>query len=63
VWNYGRGDGLEKALCLMNIIQKRFPQDSVVLDGDTRTPVVRHGGREYRFKGDKRVAFPKAEDF
>jgi hypothetical protein len=29
VWNYGRGDGLERALCLANIWKARHPQETI----------------------------------
>jgi len=36
VWNYGRGDGMEKAICLLNIIRARVPQATSGIKGDGR---------------------------
>jgi hypothetical protein len=63
VWNYRRGDGLEKALCLMNIVKSRAPQDPVSLDGDGVTIVVKTGEREHRFLTAKKVPLPRADEF
>lgn len=63
VWNYGRGDGLEKALCLMNIIKNRRPDDSLVLKGDGKKIVVRHGNDEYAFTSEKALELPVDSDF
>ena len=63
VWNYGRGDGLEKALCFMNIIKARFPQDSITLKGDGRKIAVKHGKKEYGFESLKGLELPKDSDF
>ena len=39
VWNFQRGDGVERAICLANVWKKRYPQQviSVDVDGDTVT--------------------------
>lgn len=62
VWNYGRGDGMEKAICLMNILRSRFPQDKPVLSGDGATVKVAHQGAEYSFVSSKELTVPKEED-
>ncbi|UCE33722.1 MAG: hypothetical protein JSV40_10975, partial [Deltaproteobacteria bacterium] len=63
VWNYGRGDGLEKANCILNIIRKRHPQEDVRLKGDGRTVVVcREDGTEFGFKSEKNLELPREED-
>ncbi len=53
VCNFGRGDGLEKALCLMNVLKNRFPQDAVTMSGDKNTVVVKHQQAEYAFVSNK----------
>ncbi len=62
VWNYGRGDGLEKAVCLLNIARLKEPEGEAVLDGDGGTVVVRSSGNEYRFVTTKGLALPAASD-
>jgi hypothetical protein len=63
VWNYGRGDGLEKALLLANILKQRHPEramtlhvspDAAVLsvDGHSGSGV---GGETYRFTSSKNL--------
>jgi len=63
VWNYNRGDGLEKALCLMNVLKARFPHDSVSLKGDGRNIVVAHDKKEYGFVSEKGLEMPQESDF
>ena len=63
VWNFSRGDGLEKALCLTNIIKNRFPQDNCVLEGDKEKIIVRHGKDEYAFTSKKGLELPVDKDF
>ncbi|MBD3393635.1 MAG: hypothetical protein GF418_15960 [Chitinivibrionales bacterium] len=63
VWNYGRGDGLEKAICLMNVIKNRGPDDEVRLDGDIGEVRVVHQNREYAFQTSKKLELPAQEDF
>jgi len=64
VWNYGRGDGLEKALCMMNIIRNRHPQENLRLKGDGKTVLVsRKDGAEYAFESSKGLELPREEDF
>jgi hypothetical protein len=63
VWNYGRGDGLEKALCLMNILKARFPHDTVSLKSDGRNIAVVHDKKEYGFVSEKGLDMPQESDF
>jgi hypothetical protein len=52
VVNYGRGDGIEKALVLANVIRQRNPeQDIDIIAGDDR--VVLKGQNAYRFLSSK----------
>jgi hypothetical protein len=56
VWNYRRGDGLEKAFCLANIWKARHPGDPVAIrsaDGVTRTTL---GGRTLEWPTAKGLA-------
>jgi hypothetical protein len=63
VWNFQRGDGLEKALCLMNIARSRYPQDRVRLGGGGRSACVSVRGRDYRFKAERPIPPPVDSDF
>ena len=52
VANYHRGDGLEKALFLANVIHQKFPNENIeiAVAGDS---VVLKGAGEYRFDSSK----------
>ncbi len=63
VWNYNRGDGLEKALCLMNVLKRRFPDDEIILKGDNRKVCVAISGKEYVFQTSKDLDLPEKSDF
>ncbi len=64
VWNYGRGDGLEKAISLMNILKHRIPEEKIRIEGDGTTVCVSvKGGNEYVFQTGKGLELPKKEDF
>jgi len=64
VWNFNRGDGLEKALCLMACIHSRFPDDTLRLKGDGDAVVVSHGAdKEYAFTSTKKLVLPQEADF
>jgi hypothetical protein len=63
IWNFQRGDGLEKALCLINIARHRYPQDIARLIADDRSACVCVKGSEYSFKTTRRIAPPAEEDF
>ena len=49
VWNYGRGDGVEKALLLANVLRSRHPGRAINVE-------VRPDGAELR-AGELKVAF------
>jgi len=63
VWNFQRGDGLEKALCLINIARHRYPGDTVRLTGDSTSVCVQVRGHDYRFKTVKGLDLPQDSDF
>ncbi len=55
VWNYRRGDGLEKALCLANIWKSRHPEDTIV---------IRLGGGQAQFRaGQTAVSWTTGKGF
>jgi len=53
VWNYGRGDGLEKAVLLANVLRLRRPDDDIMIDVAPEQAVVRAPGREVAFASAK----------
>ena len=64
VWNFGRGDGLEKAICMLNIWRHREPQDEIMLSGDSEAArVVKKGGAAYAFASIKGLPPPGPEEF
>jgi hypothetical protein len=63
VWNFQRGDGLEKALCFINVARHRYPQDTVRLSGDERNACVSVRGRDYRFETAKQLELPGDDEF
>ena len=64
VWNFGRGDGLEKALCLANILRDRFPDDVIRLEGDDATIWIEGPrGVHCRFATRKGLAPPVQTDW
>ncbi|MBN1576003.1 MAG: hypothetical protein JW913_05585 [Chitinispirillaceae bacterium] len=64
VWNYRHGDGLEKAICLMNILRNRSPGDQVTLEWESPDSVyLRHDRRKYTFPTRKKVPPPAENDF
>jgi hypothetical protein len=63
VWNYLRGDGLEKAFCLLNIIKNNNPDDTFTLTRDSGNVIVKHNNREYSFVTTKNVTLPQESDF
>jgi len=55
VWNYNRGDGLEKAICLANILKDRMPQDEVHISCDGKNAVVKSGNYNFTFATGKEL--------
>ena len=64
VWNFRRGDGLERALCMMNILRHRFPEDTVDLVRSSANEITVSQRRElFRFTTAKTVELPQKDDF
>lgn len=63
VWNFGRGDGLEKALCFINILKKHFPQEHYTLDYSGKKVNVKVKNADYTFTTTKQLNPPSDEDF
>ncbi len=58
VWNYGRGDGVEKALLLANVLRARHPGAPMAIDvkpGSATLRVGDGGNTTYRFRSDKHL--------
>lgn len=53
VWNYRRGDGLEKAILLANIMLARNPDSHVVIDVKPDNVVIHVSGREFQLSSAK----------
>ncbi|MBN1601158.1 MAG: hypothetical protein JW915_06090 [Chitinispirillaceae bacterium] len=63
VVNFGRGDGLEKAISLINHIKNAMPQDDFELCESNDSYVVKTGRKEFRFPSNKKVPLPERDDF
>jgi len=53
VWNYGRGDGAEKALLLANILRNREPNQEMKIEVLAGEAVLKAGAKVYRFPSQK----------
>jgi hypothetical protein len=53
VWNFQRGDGLERAIALANAWRSRHPESSVALASDGKAVVLKLDDRELRFESGK----------
>ncbi|NLL13540.1 MAG: hypothetical protein GX267_09060 [Fibrobacter sp.] len=63
VWNFQRGDGLEKAICLINILKNRYPDDLPHLKAVGKKIFVIHKTGEFQFQSSKDVEMPQQKDF
>ena len=57
VWNFRRGDGLEKAIALVNFIKNVYPQAEHSLQSDGKKVLVRVDGQEYMFDSLKGIDY------
>jgi len=53
VWNYGRGDGVEKALLLANIFRARHPEESILVHVAPDSAELQAGDRVIGFSSEK----------
>jgi len=53
VWNYGRGDGLEKALLLANILHSRAPDSPAQIEVEPHGAVLVRPGKRHAFTSGK----------
>jgi hypothetical protein len=56
VWNFRRGDGIEKAILLANIIMSRDPQAEVEIDIRNRKAMLVYNGSKYDFPSSKQLS-------
>lgn len=55
VWNYQRGDGLERALCLANIWKARHPETALTIEVESDRATLRGTGADISFSSHKGV--------
>jgi len=53
VWNFQRGDGLERAIALSNVWKSRHPDASIELTADGKDIILEIGQKEIRFASGK----------
>lgn len=64
VWNFKRGDGLEQALCFMNVLRSHSPAVPCVLKQLSENTVgVDYASETFIFESSKQVPLPQPEDF
>lgn len=59
VVNYKRGDGIEKAICLANIIISRFKGTKMIFDIKNMEAIVRIDKQSFKFTSEKNLTFNK----
>jgi hypothetical protein len=63
VWNFGRGDGLEKAIAMANLARAREPDTRIRFDKKGKTVTVECGkGRTCSFASGKQLELPTERD-
>ena len=55
VWNYGRGDGVERAILLANILHARVPEKKIAIEVAPTAAKLSMNGREAEFKSAKQL--------
>lgn len=63
VWNFGHGDGLEKALCLINVALFRKADCRISLDRADSEVMVKIDQEKFKFHTQKEVPLPHLDDF
>ncbi|MBM4143903.1 MAG: hypothetical protein FJ225_09990 [Lentisphaerae bacterium] len=56
VWNFGRGDGAEKAVLLANILRSRLPDAEMTVEIEKGRAVLRAGAETHAFQTSKELA-------
>ena len=55
VWNYGRGDGVEKAVLLANILHSRMPDEEMSIEVHPDKASLQVGQKSYDFQSQKGI--------
>ena len=55
VWNYGRGDGVERAILLADILHARAPEKKIVVEVAPTAAKLSMDGRKVEFKSAKQL--------
>jgi len=55
VWNYGRGDGVERAILLANILRARVPEKKIAIEVAPTAARLSMDGRKVEFKSAKQL--------
>ena len=55
VWNYRRGDGVEKALLLANVLRARSPEAGITIEVSDTTAACRTNDCSYDFPTHKQL--------
>ncbi len=55
VWNFGRGDGIEKALFLINFIVNEFKSNDILLSVNKQEVFVEYQNKRYSFRSSKNL--------
>jgi len=55
VWNFGRGDGIEKAICLANFLFNETTVSNLILSVDGSNVVLKCDGSDYQFHSEKEL--------
>ena len=63
VWNFGRGDGLEKAITVISILKNRDPKTLCSLEKTEGNIIVKTENRQYPFVTQKDVPLPSQNDW
>jgi hypothetical protein len=53
VWNFRRGDGIEKAFLLADLVINRFPHGKINIEADHKKVVLRYDGMDFHFDSAK----------
>jgi hypothetical protein len=63
VWNFGRGDGMEKAIALANVIKARDSEAMVTFNKQGGTITIECAGKAFGFTKAKKIDPPGEADF
>jgi hypothetical protein len=56
VWNFGRGDGLEKAVLLASAARRSMPDETITVEISSTRAIVKAGSSEHSFETNKGLA-------